>query len=275
MKKEKEMSFLDHLEDLRWLLVRSTIAIVIGASIAFFFSDFIFDELLFAPKSSDFITYQFFCDLGRYFGLSDSICVKKIPIIIQSREMGGQFSAHMWTSITAGFIVAFPFVLRQIWVFISPALYTNEKKYAIGFVIASSFLFFLGVLFGYYMITPLSINFLANYNVSSEISNNIDLASYISLIRSSTLASGILFELPILIYFLTKMGIVTPASLKKYRKFTFIGVLILSAIITPPDILSQIIVAIPIMILYEISILISTLIYKKQNQENGITNTRI
>ena len=189
--------------------------------------------------------------------------------------MGGQFSAHMWTSITAGFIVAFPFVLRQIWVFISPALYTNEKKYAIGFVIASSFLFFLGVLFGYYMITPLSINFLANYNVSSEISNNIDLASYISLIRSSTLASGILFELPILIYFFTKMGIVTPANLKKYRKFTFIGVLILSAIITPPDILSQIIVAIPIMILYEISILISTLIYKKQNQENGITNTRI
>lgn len=275
MKKEKEMSFLDHLEDLRWLLVRSTIAIVIGAGIAFFFSDFIFDELLFAPKSPDFITYQFFCDLGRYFGLSDSICVKKIPIIIQSREMGGQFSAHMWTSITAGFIVAFPFVLRQIWVFISPALYTNEKKYAIGFVIASSFLFFLGVLFGYYMITPLSINFLANYNVSSEISNNIDLASYISLIRSSTLASGILFELPILIYFLTKMGIVTPASLKKYRKFTFIGVLIISAIITPPDILSQIIVAIPIMILYEISILISTLIYKKQNQENGITNTRI
>ena len=125
------------------------------------------------------------------------------------------------------------------------------------------------------MITPLSINFLANYNVSGEISNNIDLASYISLIRSSTLASGILFELPILIYFLTKMGIVTPASLKKYRKFTFIGVLIISAIITPPDILSQIIVAIPIMILYEISILISTLIYKKQNQENGITNTRI
>lgn len=259
-----EMSFLDHLEELRWLLIRSTIAILACATIAFFFSDFIFDEILFGPKNVDFITYRFFCDLSQEFGLDKSLCVTEIPMRIQSREMGGQFSAHMWTSITAGFILGFPFIIWEFWKFIRPALYDNEKKNAVLFIVMASVLFFTGVLFGYFMITPLSINFLANYNVSKEIFNDIDLASYISLLRSSTIASGLLFELPIVIYFLTKLGLVTPTSLRTYRKYTLVIVLILSAIITPPDVISQIIVAIPIMILYEISILISVIVYKKQ-----------
>ena len=265
-KNMSEMSFLDHLEELRWLLIRSTIAIVICATIAFFFSDFIFDKILFGPKNPDFITYQFFCDLSQRFGLDKSLCVTKIPMRIQSREMGGQFSAHMWTSITAGFILGFPFILWEFWKFIRPALYDNEKNYAALFIIVASLLFFIGVLFGYYMIAPLSVNFLANYNVSSQIFNDIDLDSYISLLRTSTVASGLLFELPIVIYFLTKLGLVTPTSLRKYRKYTLVIVLILSAIITPPDIISQIIVAIPIMILYEISILISEVVFKRQNK---------
>ena len=261
-----EMSFLGHLEELRWLLVRSTAAILICATIAFFFSDFIFNEIIFGPKSPDFVTYQFFCDLSQQFGLDKSLCVTEIPMRIQSREMGGQFSAHMWTSITAGFILGFPFILWEFWKFIKPALYDSEKKYAALFIIVASLLFFIGVLFGYYMIAPLSVNFLANYNVSSQIFNDIDLDSYISLLRTSTVASGLLFELPIIIYFLTKLGLVTPTSLRKYRKYTLVIVLILSAIITPPDIISQIIVAIPIMILYEISILISVVVYNRQNK---------
>ncbi|AWM12999.1 twin-arginine translocase subunit TatC [Flavobacterium sp. NRK F10] len=265
-----EMSFLDHLEELRWLLIRSTLAVIICAAIAFFFSDFIFDQIIFGPKNPDFITYHIFCDLSQKFGLSGDFCVTEIPIRIQSREMGGQFSAHMWTSITAGFIIGFPFILWEFWKFISPALYENEKKYARAFVIVASLLFFSGVLFGYFLIAPLSVNFLANYNVSKEIFNDIDLSSYISLLRSSTVASGLLFELPIIIYFLTKIGLVTPKFLREYRKYTLIIVLILSAIITPPDVLSQVIVAVPIMILYEISILISSVVVKgieSKNQE--------
>lgn len=261
-----EMSFLDHLEELRWLLIRSTIAILACATVAFFFSDFIFDEILFGPKNVDFITYRFFCDLSQEFGLDKSLCVTEIPMRIQSREMGGQFSAHMWTSITAGFILGFPFIIWEFWKFISPALYEKERKYAALFIVTASVLFFTGVLFGYFMIAPLSVNFLANYNVSKEIFNDIDLDSYISLLRSSTVACGLLFELPIVIYFLTKIGLVTPSSLRNYRKYTLVIVLILSAIITPPDIISQVIVAIPIMILYEISILISVIVYKKQEK---------
>ena len=266
-KPANEMSFLDHLEELRWLLIRCTIAILIGATVAFFFSDFIFDQILFGPKNPDFITYRIFCDLSQEFGLDKSLCVTEIPMRIQSREMGGQFSAHMWTSITAGFIVSFPFILYFFWNFISPALYQNEKKYARAFVIIASLLFFIGVLFGYYLIAPLSVNFLSNYNVSKEIFNDIDLASYISLLRSSTVACGIFFELPVIIYFLTKIGLVTPASLRAYRKYVLIIVLILSAIITPPDVLSQVIVAIPIMILYELSILISVVVLKNKEKE--------
>jgi sec-independent protein translocase protein TatC len=265
-----EMSFLDHLEELRWLLVRSTAAVLIGATVAFFFSDFIFNEILFGPKSPSFVTYQLLCDLSQQFGLDQSLCVTEIPIRIQSREMGGQFSAHMWTSITAGFIIAFPFILWEFWKFISPALYENEKKYASSFIIVASILFFAGVLFGYYLIAPLSINFLANYNVSAEIFNDIDLSSYISLLRSSTVACGLLFELPIIIYFLTKIGLVTPAALRSYRKYTLIAILVVSAIITPPDVLSQVIVAVPILILYEISIFISAAVLKRQNKPTDL-----
>jgi sec-independent protein translocase protein TatC len=263
----KEMSFLDHLEELRWLLVRSTIAILIGAVVAFFFSDFIFNEIIFGPKSPDFITYRLFCELSQQFGLDKGLCVSEINLPIQNREMGGQFSMHMWTSITVGFIFAFPFILWEIWKFISPALYDNEKKYAVSFIIVSSFLFFLGVLFGYYLIAPLSVQFFASYIISPEISNAIDMDSYISLMKTSAIASGLLFELPIIIYFLTKVGLVNPPFLRKYRKYTLIIVLILAAIITPPDVLSQIIVTIPIMILYEVSILISVLVVKNQEKE--------
>ena len=168
------------------------------------------------------------------------------------------------TSIAAGFVISFPYVLYQFWSFISPGLYSNEKKYARGFIFVSSLLFFIGVSFGYYVVCPLSINFLGNYTVSQEVFNDFDLSSYISLVRASALSSGVIFELPIIIYFLTKIGLVTPKILVKYRKYALVFVLILAAIITPPDVASQIIVAIPILILYQISIYISKIVLKNK-----------
>lgn len=259
----KDMSFLDHLEEFRWLLIRSALAIVLGSIVAFTFTQFIFDEIIFGPKDPNFITYHFFCDLSQAIGFGDSFCVKQIPIRIQSREMSGQFSAHIWMAITVGVILCFPYLLWELWKFISPALYQKEKKYAIGFLMSTSFLFFIGVLFGYFVVTPLSINFLGNYSVSKEIFNDIDLNSYITLVRSAALACGIFFELPIIIFFLTKMGLVDAAFLRKSRKYVIVLILILAALITPPDAISQIIVSIPILILYEISILMSVYVGKK------------
>ncbi len=263
---EKEMSFLDHLEELRWHLVRSTFAIVIVGVVAFIFKSFIFDVLIFGPSRPDFATYRLFCDVSRSMGM-EAFCFNEMPFQIQSRTMSGQFSAHMWTSIYAGIIIAFPYILYEFWRFISPGLKENERSSSRGFIIIASLLFFLGVLFGYYVITPLSINFLGSYQVSEKVINSFDLDSYISLVRTSVLASGIIFELPIIIYILTKIGLVTPEALRKYRKFSLIVVLAVSAIITPPDVASQIIVAIPILILYEVSIYISKMVIKKQKRK--------
>lgn len=265
-KDENEMSFLDHLEVLRWHLIRSTLAVVIVGIVAFIAKDFIFDTILFGPKKAEFPTYQFFCQISRSLGLDESFCDGP-DFRIQSRQMAGQFSAHIWTSIWAGFILAFPYILWEVWRFISPGLYENERKNSRGFILIASLLFFIGVLFGYYVISPLSINFLANYKVSQEVFNDIDLASYISTVRSSVIACGLIFELPILMYFLTKIGLVTPEFLRKYRKISIVVVLILSAVITPPDVASQIIVAIPILLLYELSIYISKIVLKREERK--------
>lgn len=262
-----EMSFLDHLEDLRWHLIRATLAVVIAGTVAFLAKGFVFDVLLFGPTNANFFTYDILCRLSRFVGVEGGFCFDEMPFTLQSRTMGGQFSAHVWTSITAGFIVAFPYIIYEFWKFISPAMYANERNTARGFIFISSLLFFMGVLFGYYLVTPLSINFLGKYQVSEVVLNEFDIGSYISLVRSSVIACGLIFELPIIIYFLTKIGLVTPAFLRKYRKFALVIVLILSAIITPPDILSQIIVAIPVLILYEVSIMISRIVTRKEERK--------
>lgn len=263
-KNPDEMSFLDHLEVLRWHLIRSVLAVVMIACVAFMFKSFIFDVILFGPKNMDFPTYKFFCNIATYFGITSEFCGESLPFTIQSRLMAGQFSAHIWTSIWAGVIVGFPYILFEVWRFISPGLYENERKHSRGFILTASFLFFLGVLFGYYIVAPLSINFLGTYQVSSEVLNEIDLGSYVGTVRASVIACGIMFELPIIIYFLTKVGLVTPEFLKKHRKMALVIVLILSAVITPPDVASQIVVAIPVLILYQISIYISAMVIKRE-----------
>ena len=266
------MSFLDHLEELRWHLIRATLGVVIVAVVAFVMKGFIFDVVLLGPYHGDFPTYQLFCQISQYFGLDDSFCTTEPLFEIQSREMAGQFSAHLWTSIWAGFIVSFPYILYELWSFIGPGLYDKERSNAKGFIFIASFLFFTGVLFGYYIVAPLSVNFLGSYTVSDMVHNDIDLQSYISTIRTSVIAAGLIFELPILIYFLTKVGLVTPEGMKKYRKFAVVAVFLLSAIITPPDIASQIIVAIPILILYQISIGISKIVLKREEKKSKKTD---
>ena len=259
-----EMSFLDHLEELRWHLIRSVIAVLIVGVVAFVMKEFIFDTLIFGPKKMDFPTYRFFCRIATFFGIESDFCADELPFSIQNRTMAGLFSAHIWTSIWAGFIVGFPYILYELWKFISPGLYEKERKHSRGFILIASFLFFLGVLFGYYIVCPFSINFLGTYHLSDEITNEVDLTSFIATVRASVIACGLIFELPILVYFLTKVGLVTPEILKKYRKISLVVVLILSAVITPPDVASQIVVAVPILILYQVSIYISRIVLKRQ-----------
>ena len=273
-KKElKEMSFLDHLEELRWLLVRSTVAILIMATVTFFVSDYIFDVIVFGPKSPDFITYRFFCDLSHQLGFADSICVTEMPFIIQNIDVEGQVNILVWTCITAGFILAFPYILLQLWNFISPALYENERKYAKLFIFIASLLFFTGVLFGYFVVVPMSVNFFATFKVSDVVQNQFSFDSYIGLIKTSVLASGLFFELPVIIYFLTKLGLVTPKFLRNYWRYAVVIILIVAAIVTPPDVVSQLIVAIPMLIIYEISIFISAIVYKSQLKKEGQVNS--
>lgn len=269
-----EMSFLDHLEELRWHLIRATLAVVLIGCVAFVMRGFIFDTILFAPKNLDFPTYRLFCNIATFFGIDSEFCGDKLPFTIQSRLMAGQFSAHIWTSVWTGIIVGFPYILWELWRFVSPGLYEKERRHSKGFIITASLLFFLGVLFGYYVVTPLSINFLGTYQVSAEVTNEIDLGSYIGTVRAAVIACGIMFELPIVIYFLTKVGLVTPQILKKYRKIALVIVLILSAIITPPDVASQIVVAIPVLILYQVSIFISKVVLKNELKKEEALKTK-
>lgn len=268
-KSPDEMSFLDHLEELRWHLIRSFFAVLIIAIVAFIFKDFIFGTIIFGPKDPNFITYRLFCELSQSLGLDDSFCTTDLGFILISTDVSGQFSVHMWTALWAGVILGFPYLAYELWSFISPGLYEKERRNAKGFIFITSFLFFLGVLFGYYLISPLSINFFGNYSISGEVHNQFQIDSYISLVRSSVLACGVIFELPIIVFFFTKIGLVTPQFLRTYRKHAVVVVLLVSAVITPPDIASQIIVSIPILILYEVSIFISAYVLKRDEKKKN------
>lgn len=265
---EGEMSFLEHLEVLRWHLVRAISSIFIFAIGAFLAKGFIFDTVLLGPKNGDFWTYRMLCKLSDKIG-SDLLCITEIPFELINISMAGQFTTHIVVSIIAGFIMSFPYVIFELWRFIKPGLYEGERKYATGMVFYTSFLFLTGVLFGYYIIAPLSVNFLGGYRVSDLVVNQIDLNSYFSTISTLVLASGMVFELPVLIYFLTKIGIVTPESLRQYRRHAVVGILILAAVITPPDVSSQVLVFFPLMLLYEISIWVSALVLRNEQQPNS------
>jgi len=262
------MTFWDHLDELRLHVVRSLIAVVVLAIVAFLNRHFIFDSVILAPSSSDFFTNRALCKVGEWLSLS-ALCIDDMKLEIINIKMSGQFLTHMYISIVAGFIFAFPYVLWEIWRFVQPAMLENERKYSKGGLFVSTFLFLTGILFSYYLIVPLTVNFLGTYQVSESVSNQISLSSYISTVVSVTFAVGIVFELPILVYFLTKIGILTPDFMKKNRKYMFVILLILSAVITPPDMFSQILVVLPLIGLYELSIRVSQRVYKKTYEEIG------
>lgn len=263
---DSQMSFLDHLEILRWHLIRIAIALVIATSLAFVFKHIVFDIIVLAPIFDDFVTYRAFCDLSHAMGMGDKLCFDEMKFELINISMAGQFSMHIIVSLVAGLILTFPYILYEVWRFIKPALKKGEKNFARGLVFWGSLLFMLGVAFGYYLITPLSVQFLGGYTVSDFVYNQINLRSYISTVTTITLACGLIFQLPILVYFLSKLGIVTPELMKKYRRHSVIAVLILAAIITPPDISSQILVALPLFVLYEVSILVSRAVVGKESK---------
>ena len=261
-----EMSFLQHLEALRWHLVRSAAVVMVLAVTAFCFNDFVFDTVIFGPLQQSFATYQFLCDLGHSIGAGDVMCMTVKSQHLQTLSASEQFFNHMWISFLCGLIIGFPFILWEIWKFIRPALRDKEVGPVKIFVVIASILFLIGIFFGYFLLFPMSYNFLVNYQVSSsgivQTQNTFD--DYISLISTMTLVSGIIFEMPILVYFLTRMTLLTPAFMRKYRKHAVVVILIAAAVITPsPDVTSQMIVAVPMYLLYELSVFVSAWTIKK------------
>lgn len=260
------MSFLDHLEELRWHIIRSGIAIVAFSIIAFIAKPIVFGVILLGPSRPDFWTYRMFCELSMLLG-SDAFCIEELPFIIQSRQMTGQFTMHITSSVVLGIIMAFPYAFWEIWRFISPGLYFNERKLTTGAVFFVSLLFASGILFGYFIVTPISINFLSNYQLDASIQNEFDIISYVSTVTMLVLACGLMFQLPMVVYFFTKLGVLSPQFLRTYRKHSIVIILVLSAIITPPDVISQLLISMPLLILYEISIFISGAVIRRRKKK--------
>ena len=258
-----EMSFLEHLEELRWHIVRSVASVLVFAITAFIFSRFLFDYVLLAPKNPEFVTNRLLCGLAEKMN-APNLCINSVGLELQNIKIAGQFAADIMVSLYTGLVIAFPYIIWELWRFIKPALYENERKHATGAVIAISGMFFLGALFGYFIIVPLTIHFLGGWQVSTEIVSVIDLESYLGGITFVPFATGIIFELPILMVFLTKVGIVTPEFMIRYRKHAIIILMILASVITPPDVFSMVLVVMPLLILYEVSIFLTKRIAKKQ-----------
>ncbi len=261
-----EMSFLQHLEELRWHLVRSAIVVVIAAVCIFIFSDFVFGTVIFGPRHQSFISYKALCSLGNKIGVGDAMCMKVDERPLQTLQASEQFFTHMWIAFLGGLILGFPFILWELWKFIRPALKETETSPVRYFVVVGSVLFLIGICFGYFLLFPMSYNFLISYQITTgnDIQTNNTLDDYISLISTMTLVSGIIFEMPILVYFLTRLTLLTPQFMRKYRKHAVVVILIAAAVITPsPDVTSQMMVGVPMYLLYEISVFVSAYVVKK------------
>ncbi|REA59343.1 twin-arginine translocase subunit TatC [Dyadobacter luteus] len=262
-----EMSFIGHLEELRWHVIRAVGSILVFAIIAFIYIQEIYQYVIVAPSKPGFWTYRMLCKLSVIVGYDD-LCVKALNFQLQAIGMGDNFTMSMTSSVIAGLIFAFPYAFWEMWRFIKPGLRPSERRSARGAVFYVTFLFLSGVLFGYYVVTPLAINFLASYTLDPSIINQFSITSYISLVATLTLACGVAFQLPIVVFVLSKIGILTPVFMREYRRHSMIVILIVAAVITPsPDIYSQILVAIPLFLLYEISILVSSRVEREKLRE--------
>ncbi len=256
-----QMSFLQHLEELRWRLVRSAVVVIGLAIVIYIYQEWIMNNIFLSMSKPSFYTFNFFCTHLNF------LCVDKIPINFQSTTMGGQFTYALWMSFLGGVVLGFPYVFHQLWSFIKPGLKTNEKQVVKGIVFYVSILFFLGILFGYFVVAPMTVQFFGTYQIAKGIKNDFTISSYMSTVLSTVFYSGLFFLLPVIAYLLSKIGIVSSGFLKKYRKHAIVGVLILAAVITPPEMTSQIIVAIPIVLLYEIGIWVVLGVERKRKRE--------
>jgi sec-independent protein translocase protein TatC len=258
------MSFFDHIEILRWHLIRSCIAIIIFTGLAFYYYDFVFDSVIMGPMKGDFWTYRMLCKLGAWLD-RPGFCITHIPGKIINTEMAGQFTLQINSALIIGITLGFPYLLWEIWRFIKPALHEKERKAASGFVFYASFLFVLGILFGYFIIAPESISFLAGYQISSIIENTFTIDSYLSSVATLTLATGVVFQLPILVYILSNLGILTPQFMRSGRRYAIVAILIIAAVITPtPDMMTMFIVSLPLFVLYEVGIIVAASVEKRK-----------
>ncbi len=263
---EAEMSFFDHLEVLRWHIIRAVIAITIFAILSFTFYDFVFNDIIMGPKKLDFWTYRMMCKVGEMMNL-EGFCVDRMAFNIISTELAGQFMIQINSCLLMAVAMGFPYLLFEVWLFIKPALTDIERKSARGFVFYATLLFIIGALFGYYIVVPLSVNFLANFSLSTEIENQITIDSYLSTVATLTLGCGIIFLLPILIFILSKIGIMTPEFMRASRRYAIVVILVIAAIITPTaDIITLLTVSAPMFILYELSIMVSSNVKKAKLQ---------
>jgi sec-independent protein translocase protein TatC len=267
MSEEKEMTFLDHLEELRWHVIRALLAVIILTVTAFIFIREIFEYIVFAPAKITFPTFKYMCELGKLTGMEATLCVSDLPFMVQSRNMTGQFMMSITASFVVGLIIAFPYVVWEFWRFIRPGLELKERKFSNGAVFAVSFLFILGILFGYFLLCPITIWFLSTYSISPLVKNEFDITSYVSTTSSLVLGCGILFQFPVVIYFLSKIGLVTPQLMRKYRRHSIVGIIVLGAIITPSaDPFSLTVISLPLYLLFEIGILTSAIVVRKKEK---------
>lgn len=255
---QKEMSFIEHLEELRWTIFRSLLYLIVISSILFSFKSFIFDDIIFAFLKKDFFTFRMLCLLG------DKFCIEPPDLILSTRQMGEQFMVHFKVAFLLGFIVTFPLIVWEIWKFVAPGLNLKEKNYSGSIIVISGLLFFIGILFGFFIIAPFAIKFFATYTVSDFAQTMPTLDSYIDFLTMLVLPAGFIFELPLVIYFLSKFGIVSAKFLRTYRKHAIVIILIIAGVITPPDVLSQILVTIPILLVFEIGIIVAARIEKSR-----------
>lgn len=261
-----EMAFVDHIEELRWHIIRSLAVILIFSILAFFKIEWIWDNIILGPAHTDFIAYRVLCQFGNKIGIS-ALCLQEINLEFQNTELSGQFMLSFSTSFMVGVVVAFPYVFWEFWRFIKPALKKEELRYARGIVFWSSLLFFFGVMFAYYVVAPFTINFFANYQLSPSFKNIITMANYYDTMSDLILGMGVVFELPVVVFFLSKIGLLTPKLMSDKRRYAILIIFVLAAIVTPPDWFSIWLVAIPLLILYEASIAISDRANKQRQRK--------
>jgi len=260
-----EMSFIDHLEELRWHLLRSVVAVLVCAIVVFIFSDFVVDTILFGPTRENFISSRWLCSLGNAIGIGNTLCFPPVKAEFLENTMTGQFIASFTLAFIGGFIIAFPYIFWEFWRFVRPALSEKERKNTRGVIFWVSLLFFTGVAFGYFILTPFMVNFYFNYKLSAQIKIMPSFSDYLENLVYTTVGIGVLFQMPLLIMVLAKVGFVTGKFLRKYRRHAFIIILIAAAIITPStDPFSLTIVTIPLYLLFEASIIVASRVNKKQ-----------